>query len=62
MNYPENQCKKKEQHEGRTYESLFFPDSAVNKVSMLFRHIFKFRLRAVEKSFASDAARTYGDF
>ena len=50
------------QYRYATHKSLLLTDGAVDKVGMLFGHIFQFGLSAVQEALARETAATDGDF
>ena len=50
----------KQQHTSRTQESFLLSHCAEDKVSILFGHIFQFRLCAIQKAFSGQSTGTDG--
>ena len=57
----QNQCQEQHQHGHAADEALFLTYGAVDEVGMLLGHIFEFGLRAVQETFARDAATADGN-
>lgn len=51
----EYEDKEEKQYSGSPNEAFLFADSTIDKVCVLFRHIFKLSLSAVEKPFTENA-------
>ena len=56
----DDEGEEQQQYSCRPYESLLFANGAEDKVGVLLRHEFQFRLCSVQKSLALQSARTDG--